>query len=34
MEVHEAIHAVRMTADPDFTADDWRATLPGDKIIP
>jgi intracellular multiplication protein IcmB len=21
-----------MTADPDFTADDWRATLPGDKI--
>lgn len=32
MEVHEAIHAIRMTADPDFTADDWRATLPGDKI--
>ncbi len=34
MEVHDAIHAIRMTADPDFTADDWRATLPGDKIIP
>lgn len=32
LEVHEAIHAIRMTADPDFTADDWRATLPGDKI--
>lgn len=34
MEVHDAVHAIRMTADPDFTADDWRATLPGDKIIP
>jgi intracellular multiplication protein IcmB len=32
LEVHEAIHAIRMTSDPDFTADDWRATLPGDKI--
>lgn len=32
LEVHDAIHAIRMTADPDFTADDWRATLPGDKI--
>lgn len=32
LEVHEAVHAIRMTADPDFTADDWRATLPGDKI--
>lgn len=34
LEVHEAVHAIRMTADPDFTADDWLATLPGDKILP
>lgn len=34
LEVHDAVHAIRMTADPDFTADDWRATLPGDKIYP
>lgn len=34
VEVHNAIHAIRMTADPEFTADDWRATLPGDKIYP
>ncbi len=27
LEVHDAIHAIRMTADPDYTADDWRATL-------
>lgn len=32
LEVHEAIHAIRMTGDPDYTADDWRASLPGDKI--
>lgn len=32
MPIHEAIHAIRLTADPDFTADDWRATLPGDKL--
>lgn len=32
LEVHDAIHAIRMTADPDFTADDWRATLPGDPL--
>lgn len=32
LEVHEAVHAIRMTGDPDYTADDWRATLPGDKI--
>jgi intracellular multiplication protein IcmB len=32
LDVHEAVYAIRMTADPDFTADDWRATLPGDKI--
>ena len=32
LDVHEAVHAIRMTADPDYTADDWRASLPGDKI--
>lgn len=32
LEVHDAVHAIRMTADPDFTADDWRASLPGDTI--
>lgn len=32
LEVHDAVHAIRMTADPDFTADDWRASLPGDRI--
>lgn len=32
LNVHEAVHAIRMTADPDYTADDWRATLPGDKL--
>ncbi|KTD05646.1 type IV secretion protein IcmB [Fluoribacter gormanii] len=32
LEVHDAIHAVRMTADPDYTADDWRPSLPGDRV--
>lgn len=32
LDVHKAVHAIRVTADPDFTADDWRATLPGDKL--
>lgn len=32
LDVHEAIRDIRMTADPDFTSDDWRATLPGDNI--
>lgn len=32
LSVHDAVHAIRTTADPDFTADDWRATLPGDTI--
>ena len=32
LDVHEAVHAIRMTADPEFTAPDWRATLPGDKL--
>jgi intracellular multiplication protein IcmB len=29
---HEAVYAIRMTGDPDFTADDWRPSLPGDPI--
>jgi len=32
LEVHEALYAVRMTADPDYTADDWRPSLPGDML--
>ena len=32
LEVHEAIKAARMSADPDFTAKDWKPVLPGDKI--
>ena len=32
LEVHEAIHAIRMSADPNFTSETWRATLPGDNI--
>jgi intracellular multiplication protein IcmB len=32
LNVHDAVHAIRMTADPDFTGDDWKATLPGDKL--
>lgn len=34
VEVHQAIRDIRMSADPDFTADDWRASLPGDVIYP
>lgn len=32
LEVHDAVKAIRDTVDPDFTAADWRAVLPGDKI--
>lgn len=32
LAVHEALHAVRMTADPEFTDDDWRPSLPGDVL--
>ncbi len=32
LEVHDAVHAIRMTADPEFTSDEWRASLPGDMI--
>jgi intracellular multiplication protein IcmB len=32
LEVHDAVHAMRYSADPDFTGKDWRPVLPGDKI--
>ena len=32
LEVHDAVHAVRYSIDPDITATDWRAVLPGDKV--
>lgn len=32
LDVHKAVHAIRMSTDPDFTSPDWRATLPGDRI--
>ena len=32
LEVHESVHAMRYSADPDFTEKDWRPVLPGDKI--
>jgi intracellular multiplication protein IcmB len=32
MEVHDAVHAMRQSIDPDFTDTDWRPVLPGDKI--
>ena len=32
LSVHEAVHAVRSCADPDFTDAQWRATLPGDRL--
>ncbi len=32
MPVHDAVHAMRMSADPEFTAHEWRPVLPGDKI--
>lgn len=32
LEVHDAIYAMRTSADPDFTDREWRPVLPGDKI--
>jgi intracellular multiplication protein IcmB len=32
LEVHDILHAIRITADPTFTADDWKASLPGDYL--
>ncbi len=32
LEVHDAVFAMRDSADPDFTSKDWRPVLPGDKV--
>jgi intracellular multiplication protein IcmB len=32
LEVHDAVYAMRYSADPEFTDKEWRAVLPGDKI--
>jgi intracellular multiplication protein IcmB len=32
LEIHEAVHAMRRIADPEFTSREWRPSLPGDKI--
>lgn len=32
LEVHDAVYAMRASADPDYTDLSWRAVLPGDKI--
>ncbi len=32
LEVHEAVYAMRYSADPEFTDKKWRASLPGDSI--
>src|SRR3990167_5355032 len=32
LPVHDAVFAVRKSADPDFTAPTWQPVLPGDKI--
>lgn len=32
LEVHDAVYAMRYSADPEFTDKNWRAVLPGDKI--
>jgi intracellular multiplication protein IcmB len=32
LEVHDAIRAIRMSVDPDFTDRSWKPSLPGDKI--
>lgn len=32
LEVHDAVYAMRYSADPDFTDKNWRPYLPGDKI--
>ncbi len=32
LDVHKAIYEMRLVGDPDFTDNDWRPVLPGDKI--
>lgn len=33
LEVHDAVHAMRRSADPEFTARSWKPALPGDRIV-
>jgi intracellular multiplication protein IcmB len=32
LPVHEAVHAIRYSLDPDFTDSSWEPVLPGDKV--
>lgn len=32
MEVHDALFAIRKLIDPEYTSNDWRPLLPGDKL--
>jgi intracellular multiplication protein IcmB len=32
LEVHDAVHGMRMSVDPDFTDRAWRPMLPGDRL--
>lgn len=32
LEVHDAVHDIRMTVDPEFTERNWKPILPGDPI--
>ncbi|MCH9643680.1 MAG: type IV secretion protein IcmB [Gammaproteobacteria bacterium] len=33
LEVHDAVHMMRRSADPEFTSRSWKPSLPGDEII-
>jgi len=33
LNIHDAVHAMRNIADPEFTDRSWRASLPGDKLV-
>ncbi len=32
LEVHDAVYAMRVSADPDFTDKEWKPVLPGDTV--
>ena len=32
LDVHQALHDMRKSVDPEFTASDWKPVLPGDRI--
>lgn len=32
LNIHDAVHIIRYIVDPEFTGDDWRASLPGDSL--